>query len=193
MKWTIEKINWTDHEINWTDWKINWTLTILNILNILNRLNELYLRKFCDMSKIALNKCFGLFGLSYKGIKRYYELKYPNTPLYFYKQNLDTLEYTKTDENDSSPWCRILNRDFGDTFKITDDNLEAVHSSIVNTYNISRTDPCLIQTIEELGDAVNTIHSKIEIEELTSNKYRIIEYDGFERIETPETIEWNTV
>ena len=36
--------------------------------------------------KVVYNDCYGGFGLSPLAVKRYYELKYPDVTLYFYKE-----------------------------------------------------------------------------------------------------------
>lgn len=45
-----------------------------------------------------------------------------------------------------------------------------------------RHDPILIQCIEELGDEASGKFSKIKIKTISSNKYRIFEYDGLEEV-----------
>jgi hypothetical protein len=58
---------------------------------------------------------------------------------------------------------------------------------------LKRTDPALIQTVEELGPRANGKHSKLEIVSVPAGmKYRIAEYDGQEWIETIESIDWST-
>ena len=59
--------------------------------------------------------------------------------------------------------------------------------------DLSRTDPLLIQVIEELGsEKASGLYAKLDIEELPSGcRYRITEYDGFESIETDTTVDWS--
>ena len=50
-------------------------------------------------------------------------------------------------------------------------------------YKIKRTDPILIQVVEELGEEANDFCSDLKIEEIPNGSYyRIIEYDGWEEI-----------
>lgn len=56
----------------------------------------------------------------------------------------------------------------------------------------NRTDPVLVQVVEELGVEANDNYSHLMIAELPAGSlYRIVEYDGLEYIETPETINWD--
>lgn len=57
--------------------------------------------------------------------------------------------------------------------------------------NIDRTDPILVQVVEELGEEVNTAFSKICMIALPAGSmYHIHEYDGFETVMTPEDYDW---
>jgi hypothetical protein len=61
----------------------------------------------------------------------------------------------------------------------------------IGDYEIDRTDPVLVQVVEELGDEANGMCSKLKIVELEKGTlYRIEEYDGFEHIEVDADIEW---
>lgn len=57
-----------------------------------------------------------------------------------------------------------------------------------------RHDPLLVQLVEKLGDeASQSLYSNLQIKEIEGNKYRIEEYNGREKVVTPETIEWITI
>lgn len=58
-------------------------------------------------------------------------------------------------------------------------------------YSISRTDPTLIQVVEELGERANDDCAKLKVVEV-EGLYRITEYDGLESIETPDNIDWES-
>ena len=61
----------------------------------------------------------------------------------------------------------------------------------ISDYEIDRTDPVLVQVVEELGDEANGMCSKLKIVELEKGTlYRIEEYDGFEHIEVDTDIQW---
>ena len=52
-----------------------------------------------------------------------------------------------------------------------------------SVYGIKRTDPVLIQVVEELGKEANGFCSRLKIEEIPNGSYyRISEYDGWEEI-----------
>jgi hypothetical protein len=61
----------------------------------------------------------------------------------------------------------------------------------ISDFEIDRTDPILVQVVEELGDEANGMCSKLKIVELKKGTlYRIEEYDGFEDIVTDLDIQW---
>ena len=52
-----------------------------------------------------------------------------------------------------------------------------------SVYGIKRTDPILIQVVEELGKEANGFCSRLKIEEIPNGSYyRISEYDGWEEL-----------
>lgn len=60
-----------------------------------------------------------------------------------------------------------------------------------SVYDLSRTDPFLVQVVEELGEKANDAYSYLLIRELPAGtKYRIDEYDGNERVFTIDDYEW---
>lgn len=80
----------------------------------------------------------------------------------------------------------IINSCYGG-YGISDIALERYNfitsKEIVHEYDISRTDPILIQIIEELGDKANSQYSKLKIVEIPNNTdYTIENYDGLEHI-----------
>lgn len=96
--------------------------------------------------KIAINKCFGGFGISQKCYERMVELgyvlkePYPNMPA-----------------KEAPYWAAQ-----------------------------DRTDPIMIQAIEELGKEANDSFARIAIVEIPDKlEYEISEYDGIESIEQP--------
>jgi hypothetical protein len=57
--------------------------------------------------------------------------------------------------------------------------------------DISRSDPRLIQVLDELGKEANGPYANLQIADVPSGtKYRIDEYDGSERIMTIDDYEW---
>jgi len=57
---------------------------------------------------------------------------------------------------------------------------------------ISRSDPFLVQVVEELGEEANDKTSRLQIEELPAGTlYRIDEYDGMESVMTQDDYDWS--
>jgi hypothetical protein len=82
----------------------------------------------------------------------------------------------------------LMLRDLG----VTDVNLEYGY---IDENTCPRHDERLIQVVEELGKDASGRHAKLEIHQLSGNRYRIDEYDGNESVIEPyeaET-EWITV
>jgi hypothetical protein len=144
------------------------------------------------MTKVVYNACFGGFSLSRAAIYRYAELKglklYPEP-----NEILPSLSIYWTIPPDQQPaslegeaWHRA-----------TDEEKraynEAYRKGVLNDREISRTDPILVQVVEELGDAANGDHAQLRIEDVPAGtKYRIDEYDGNESVMTIDSYEWET-
>ena len=116
--------------------------------------------------KVVINRCYGGFSVSEAAIQRYSELK--GKELLF--------DYMDNNERFKSYYY-----------------MEDGRKNYVNPYNLTnRTDPVLIQVIEELGKDANGLGSDLFIDELEAGtQYRIHEYDGKEWIETPDDIKWS--
>lgn len=57
--------------------------------------------------------------------------------------------------------------------------------------NIERTDPVLVQVVEELGEAASDIFAELCIYNLSPGTlYRIDEYDGMENVRTQDGYDW---
>lgn len=118
------------------------------------------------MTKVAYNACFGGFGLSDQAILRLAELKGINI-----KKG-----------SDSRSFLSVFYRDG------IEDNDHYVSEE--DLYD-DRSDPMLIQVIEELGADANGSCAEIAIEDVPEGTlYRIQEYDGNEHIETSKDIDW---
>lgn len=58
-------------------------------------------------------------------------------------------------------------------------------------YDIDRTDPILVQIVEEFGEKADNRFSRLLIRELPAGtKYRIDEYDGMESVMTIDDYDW---
>jgi hypothetical protein len=126
------------------------------------------------MTKIVINKCYGGFGLSEAAMRLYAEKK--GLPFYVW-QDPKYKSFKMYFTADSSGMAKIDN-DFYDKYNLYGPDIE-------------RTDPVLVEVVEELGDKANGMCAKLRIVELPKGTlYRIDEYDGLESIETNDDVEW---
>ena len=103
------------------------------------------------MKKIAINTCYGGFGLSDEAMEMYAKLA-----------DLDVIK-----EESVQGWGHA-------TYYLPD-------SSILTDHDIARDDPMLIQTIETLGDDASDSLSSLKVVEIPDDvKWQIQEYDGIE-------------
>lgn len=115
-----------------------------------------------EMVKIVLNGCYGGFGLSDEATKRYAEIK---------------------------GWALEEASDEYGFITLIDEQGERLSSYDLGS---NRTDPVLVQVIEELGKAADTDFSKLYIESVEKGtKYFIDEYDGIESLRTEYNIDWS--
>lgn len=143
------------------------------------------------MTKVAYNGCYGGFSLSYAAVMRYAELS--GVPLYGFVSarksdgGIDFRRYVPvTPEISKEEFC-IHYR----TKPSMDDDKDG-EDTWWSDRDISRTDPNLIRVIEELGDDANGKCASLCIEEIPAGThYRIDVYDGNERIETRDDINWS--
>jgi hypothetical protein len=107
--------------------------------------------------KVVINRCYGGFGLSDDAIMRYAELKGINLVM---------------EPSDS----KIM----GATFYVDGIKDDEHYFSYYDLSN-DRTDPFLIQVVEEMGDKVNGFASELHIVEVPEEvEWTIEEYDGIE-------------
>lgn len=114
------------------------------------------------MTKVAINRCWGGFGLSNKAFERLLELK--------------GIGYERVEAKH-----KFHGDDF-DYFKEgmvgEDDGYLSYHD-----YNNQRDDPQLIQVIEEFGEQANGWAAEIVIVEIPDDvEWHIDEYDGMEHV-----------
>ena len=128
--------------------------------------------------KVVINSCFGGFGLSNKGIKRYLELQ--GKECWFYKQtkyeyNDGKDEYILSDENDDSLFVICNTKYLGEVTNELDDDFYYG--------DISRTDENLIKVVKELGSEANSKFSDLKIVEIPDDvEWDIDDYDGIDTI-----------
>ena len=101
--------------------------------------------------KIAINTCYGGFGLSDRAIERYAELA-----------GLDLVKH----EDDAGWGSHFYHRGTNEFF---------------SAYNFDRTDPILIKTIEELGTVADGFCAQLKVVDVPDGvDWQIDEYDGIE-------------
>ena len=133
-----------------------------------------------------INKCYGGFSLSVEALIAYLKRKDPNRKLYYYDLDIKNRCYKATDTLTHD--IIILDKDMGNEFSILSSE---VSSHILSQYGIKRDDPNLVAVVEEMGDKANGTHAKLCITEI-DGQYRIVNYDGLEWIETPNSIKWES-
>ena len=131
--------------------------------------------------KVVINTCYGGFGLSAKGVKRYLELKGQN--VWFYKQT----EYAY--EDGENVYSRIDVDDIEGLFgyaSLIDEGKKINHfpQKTFDKYDIERNDPILVQVVEEMGKESYGDCARLAIVDIEPGVwYKITEYDGYESIE----------
>ena len=154
------------------------------------------------MKQIVYNACYGGFALSAIAEKMLYEAKHDSEKAYVYKAVFDTYEtpikYIRIDDVEEmksydkySDRRHVYTKDFGKE-SVDDRNLHLNEYELrTNEDNVNRKDEDLIKIIETLGRKVaSTSLSNLKIAEV-EDKWRIIEFDGRETVETLESIKWN--
>ena len=126
--------------------------------------------------KILINTCFGGYHLSHEAMLRYAELKgiavYP-------ENNLGSLyTYWLVPENervDQSNWPSMSKEEQKASSKLYEEQTLCSRGF--------RTDPTMIQVVEELGDKADGRFAELKIVEIPDGMaYTIEEYDGMEHI-----------
>lgn len=144
------------------------------------------------MAKIVYNACHGGFSLSEAGMVRYAEIKgiklYPERDKRY--QSLEIATYWTV-----PPEERVKPLDGDAWYAASMDERQAHNQAYdrqtLSNRNFDRTDPALVQAVEELGDRANGKYADLKIAEVSSgSSYRIDEYDGAESVMTPDDYEW---
>ena len=145
--------------------------------------------------KVVINTCFGGFNLSKKAIKRLAELQ--GRDCYFFSSSFvdDEDKYTPCgdDENDLFFTAFDIDNPNDDLrqpkqwFEMSTEEKNAYNKLYEEhtfpDFRSDRTNPLLIQIIEELGEAANGRFAKLHIVEIPDGiEYEIEEYDGNEHI-----------
>ena len=134
--------------------------------------------------KVAVNRCYGGFGLSSKAKTRLAEIE--DKQVYFYRQTKHSYDGGVNEYMRVALGSEDCERLF--VFAITVDLGEVTHelpndSALWFHDGRKRNDPELIQVIEELGKDANGQCANIEIVEIPDDVlFEIEEYDGMEHV-----------
>jgi len=134
------------------------------------------------MTKIVINSCYGGFGLSEAAMRLYAEQK--GLPFYVYNQY------------ESDMFKQYFTADPSGMFKIDEYGMTRFDNDFYRKYSLydkdfDRTDPVLVEVVEELGEKANGFAANLEVVDVPKGTlYRIDEYDGLESIETADEIDW---
>ena len=136
--------------------------------------------------KLVINKCYGGFGLSHKCMMRYGELAgtkfFPYINFRDKKGDIDFKKYIEYHGEEKNRMECV----FYFTKKMTEKQL-ANSAKWGKFYfsdrNVDRSDPFLIQAVEELGDEANGEFAELRVIEIPDGvEYEIDEYDGIESV-----------
>ena len=136
--------------------------------------------------KIIINKCYGGFGLSEAAYERLIELGIPVQAYIEQKRGTDGL-YHPEPKNDGKV---IFDRSIGES------KFDKTMLSFARYWDAwsdidKRTDPLVIQVVEELGVKANGPHAELCIVEIPDDiEWEIYEYDGMEHIAEKHRTWW---
>lgn len=134
--------------------------------------------------KLVINACYGGFSLSLEAIKRYFEIK--GQPIWveeskeFTSLGVFTVWLVPPEE-------RIKEKEGEEFYKMTVEERIAYnkqYSKLTWYYrDIDRSDPILVQVVEELGEAANGRCAELSVVDIPDDvNWTIEEYDGNEHV-----------
>lgn len=129
------------------------------------------------MTRVVYNACYGGFALSAEAVRRYAEIA--GITLY---EHTDEFGFTAVYRVPREEYERLL----------AAGEREAANAAYFSVYDLSRTDPVLVQVVDELGERANGQYAQLFIAEVPAGtRYRIDEYDGLESVMTVDDYEWS--
>lgn len=140
------------------------------------------------MKKIVINKCYGGFGISPLAYKRIAEIL--GKEIYFIDPITESQITRKQAEEKlfflaysvPNPYERGISTPDADGLYKTANKISA--ELIIPDFDDDRSNPVLIQVVEELKDKANTRFSKLKIVEIPDDiEFEISYYDGMETVE----------
>lgn len=142
--------------------------------------------------KVVINSCFGGFSLSPKATKRLAELQ--GKECYFFKWNINPNSHTLVEEKELKGlfWTAFSVPNPDDVLPKTERGKDGTYLEYNQAYekikiesrDLNRSDPLLIQVVEELGEEANGSCAELKIVEIPDGiEWEIDEYDGNESVE----------
>lgn len=136
------------------------------------------------MTKIVYNACYGGFGLSHEAVMRYAEIK--GITLYTNKDKFGASYFLCPVEE----YERIIAEE--ESTPVAPGRFDRSSALYFSVRDIERTDPVLVQVVEELGEAASDRFAELCIYNVSPGTlYRIDEYDGMENVMTQDGYDWN--
>lgn len=140
-----------------------------------------------NTTKIVISARYGGFGLSKAAVRRYFEIK---------RQKIwveDHMSYDQVWLVPPEERIEELPGEWRDhPLSVRQEYNRLYGEQTWRARDLDRTDPILVQVVEELGEAAAGRHADLIIEELPKGTlYRINEYDGLESIETADNVLWS--
>jgi len=141
-----------------------------------------------NTTKIVINNCYGGFTLSNAAIRRYFELKGQEVWLDEYNSLYTEIWLVPPEDRMAE-----LPGDWREhSIEVREEYNRKYSEQTFYVRNMDRTDPILVQVVEELGEDASGSCARLIIEELPKGTlYRINEYDGYESIETADSVDWS--
>ena len=138
--------------------------------------------------KIVYNLCFGGFSISEIAVLRYAELK--GLKVYPEKDKFGFITYWTI-----PPGQQPKKRNMLDWADVPLEDKKAYNKAYtkhtISNRNIPRSDPLLVQVVEELGAGANGSYAELAIADIPAGtRYRIDEYDGSEQVMQIEDYDW---
>lgn len=129
--------------------------------------------------KVVINTCYGGFGLSPKATKRLAKLE--GRECYFFEQDFPEKAYIPVSVEQASGYCTAFDIPNPNALRRSEEiNRHLIHYSD----SMDRSDPKLLQVVEELGKEANGDYAKLSIVEIPDGINWVIDaYDGIECVE----------
>jgi hypothetical protein len=123
------------------------------------------------MTKIVINKCYGGFGLSDEAMELYLTRK----GIKYYKWELNGHNVFTTVPMNEYQFISIKFQE------LSKEDKQKHNDTLLIYRGDDRTDPLLVQIVDELKDKASYMFSKLEIVEVPDDvEWHIAEYDGLE-------------